>query len=105
MKQIVTIDMCLHNCENTLPKAIKSISDQDFPHEKMQLLFVDDGSKDRTLKIVEVRVSKMDIQTKVFKTEWRGLSLETDTRQRGWRIHNLGRRRRNTNTKLHTKTK
>jgi glycosyltransferase involved in cell wall biosynthesis len=66
--------MCLHNCENTLPKAIKSISNQDFPHEKMQMIFVDDGSKDRTLKIVDAYVPKMDIQTKVFKTEWGGIS-------------------------------
>ena len=75
MKPLVTIGMCLHNCESTLSKAIKSISDQDFPHEKMQLIFVDDGSKDHTLKIVEAYISKMDIQTKVFKTEWRGLGI------------------------------
>jgi glycosyltransferase involved in cell wall biosynthesis len=67
--------MCLHNCEKTLSKAIKSICDQDFPHNKMQVVFVDDGSKDRTLKIVEAYVSKMDIQTKVFKSEWRGLAF------------------------------
>jgi glycosyltransferase involved in cell wall biosynthesis len=73
MELIVTIGMCLHNCQNTLPNAIKSISDQDFPHEKMQIVFVDDGSKDSTLKIVEAYVSKINIQTKVFKTEWQGL--------------------------------
>jgi glycosyltransferase involved in cell wall biosynthesis len=73
MKPIVTVGMCLHNCQDTLPKAIKSISDQDFSHEKMQIIFVDDGSKDCTLKIVEAYVAKMDIQTKVFKTEWQGL--------------------------------
>ena len=39
----------------------------------MQIIFVDDGSKDCTLKIVEAYVSKMNIQTKVFKTEWQGL--------------------------------
>jgi len=67
--------MCLHNCENTLPEALRSIRDQDFPHEKMQLIIVDDGSTDRTPKIVEAYVSKMDIQTKVFKTEWRGIGF------------------------------
>jgi glycosyltransferase involved in cell wall biosynthesis len=73
MKPTVTIGMCLRNCENTLPEAIKSILSQDFPHQKMQVIFVDDGSKDGTLKIVEVYVSIMDIPTKVFKTEWQGL--------------------------------
>jgi glycosyltransferase involved in cell wall biosynthesis len=73
MKPIVTIGMCLHNCQNTLSEAIKSVSDQVFPHEKMQLILVDDGSIDRTLKIAEDIVSKIDIQTTVFKTEWCGL--------------------------------
>src|ERR1035437_3440246 len=75
MKPIITIGMCLHNCENTLSKAIKSISDQDFPHEKMQIVFVDDGSTDCTLKIAEAYAPKMDIKTKIFKTEWRGLGI------------------------------
>jgi glycosyltransferase involved in cell wall biosynthesis len=74
MKPII-IGMCLHNCENTLSKAIKSISDQDFPHEKMQIVFVDDGSTDCTLKIAEAYAPKMDIKTKIFKTEWRGLGI------------------------------
>jgi glycosyltransferase involved in cell wall biosynthesis len=73
MKTKVTIGMCLHNCQNTLPKAIESISDQDFPHEKMQIILVDDGSKDCTLEIAEAYASKIDIQTKVFKTGWRGV--------------------------------
>jgi glycosyltransferase involved in cell wall biosynthesis len=41
----------------------------------MQLIFVDDGSKDRSLKIAETCVSAMDIQSRVFKTEWRGLGV------------------------------
>jgi poly-beta-1,6-N-acetyl-D-glucosamine synthase len=73
MKPIVTIGMCLHNCENTLTEAIKSISAQDYPHEKMQIIFIDDGSIDHTLEIVEAYVQKTNIQTKVFKTEWFGL--------------------------------
>jgi glycosyltransferase involved in cell wall biosynthesis len=75
MKPIVTVGVCLHNCENTLPKAINSILNQDFPHEKMQLIFVDDGSKDHSLKIVEDWISAINIQTKVFKTEWHGLGI------------------------------
>jgi glycosyltransferase involved in cell wall biosynthesis len=73
MNPVVTIGMCLHNCQNTLLNAIKSISEQDFPHEKMQIIFVDDGSTDCTLRIVEAYVSKTNIPTKIFKTEWQGL--------------------------------
>lgn len=75
MKPEVTIGLCLHNSENTIAKAIQSICDQDYPHEKMQVFFVDDGSTDQTLKMVQAYISKMDIQTKVFKTEWRGLGF------------------------------
>ncbi|MCW4016278.1 MAG: glycosyltransferase [Candidatus Bathyarchaeota archaeon] len=73
MKPVVTVGMCLRNCENTLPKAINSIINQDFSHEKMQVIFVDDGSEDHTPQIVANYVTKMDIQTKVFKTKWQGL--------------------------------
>jgi len=54
---------------------MESVCAQDFPHEKMQLVFVDDGSTDCSLRIIEAYVSKMDIQTKIFKTEWRGIGF------------------------------
>jgi glycosyltransferase involved in cell wall biosynthesis len=74
MKPIVTIGICMHNCENTVGQAIKSICAQDFPHEKMQVIFVDDGSTDNTLKVVEAYLAKIDIPAKVFQTEWRGIA-------------------------------
>jgi glycosyltransferase involved in cell wall biosynthesis len=73
MKPIVTIGMCLRNCENTLKYAINSVIKQDFPHELMEIIFVDDGSEDRTLQIILDYVSRIDIPFKVFKTEWKGI--------------------------------
>lgn len=73
MKPIVTIGMCLRNCENMLRDAIDSIVKQDFPHEQMQIIFVDDGSEDRTPQIISDYVSRMDIKAKVFQTKWQGL--------------------------------
>lgn len=73
---IVTVGMCVRNCEKMrvlLVNAIDSIMKQDFPHERMQVIFVDDGSKDRTAQIISNRVSKTDIKVKIFKTEWQGL--------------------------------
>lgn len=64
----------MHNCEKTLPKALESINDSDFPHEKIELILVDDGSSDRTLKIAETYASKNNIQTKIFKTNWHGVA-------------------------------
>jgi len=73
MKPTVTIGMCVRNCQNMLPNALESIDIQDFPHEKMQLVIIDDGSTDQTPKIAEGFVSKTDIPIKVFKTGWQGL--------------------------------
>lgn len=73
MRAIVTIGMCLRNCEYFLRDAINSIIEQDFPHEFMEIVFVDDGSEDKTLQIIHDHVSRIDIKAKVFHTKWMGL--------------------------------
>jgi glycosyltransferase involved in cell wall biosynthesis len=75
MKCRVTIGVCVRNCEDYVKKALDSISGQDFPHELMELIFVDDGSEDNTLSIIREYVSKIDIAAKVFHTSWKGLGL------------------------------
>ena len=75
MKQrpIVTIGMCVKNGESCIGEAIKSVINQDFPHEFMEVIFVDDGSEDQTLSIIESYVPKVGMQVKVFHHEWKGL--------------------------------
>ena len=73
MKPKVTVGVCVRNCENFIKEAIDSIFDQDFPHERMEVVFVDDGSEDKTLSIIKSYVPKMDMQVKVFHQEWKGL--------------------------------
>jgi len=73
MKPKVTIGVCVRNCEDYVKEAIESIVDQDFPHELMELIFVDDGSEDKTLSIIQEYVSRIDISAKVFHSSWRGL--------------------------------
>jgi glycosyltransferase involved in cell wall biosynthesis len=63
----------VRNGESLIGNTIKSIIDQDFPHEQMEIVFVDDGSEDRTLSIIKEFVPKMDMQVKVFCQEWKGL--------------------------------
>jgi glycosyltransferase involved in cell wall biosynthesis len=70
---MVTVGMVVKDCQSTVRDAIESIITQDFPHELMEVIFVDDGSKDNTLAVIENYVSKMDMQSKVFSTPWRGL--------------------------------
>ena len=73
IKPLVTIGICVKNCEATVKEAIDSILDQDFQHELMDVIFVDDGSTDKTLSIIESYVSQMDMKVKVFHHKWEGL--------------------------------
>lgn len=72
-KPIITIGICVRNCENFLSDTINSLIEQDFPHELMEIVFVDDGSEDRTLQIIKEHVSRINIRAKVFHTKWMGL--------------------------------
>lgn len=72
-KPIVSIGVCVRNCEASVKEAIDSVLDQDFPHECMEVIFVDDGSTDRTFAVIQGYASKMDMRAKVFHTEWKGL--------------------------------
>jgi len=73
MKPIVTIGICVRNSEKMIGWAIESILKQDFPHDQIQIVFVDDGSKDRTLQVIRNYTSKIDIKTEVIQTQWQGL--------------------------------
>jgi len=73
MKLKVTIGVCARNSASTICEAIESIIDQDFPPELLEIVFVDDGSEDDTLAIIQAYVSRMDIAARVFHTEWQGL--------------------------------
>ena len=72
-KPFVTIGVCVRNCASTLSEAIESIIAQDYPHELIEVIFVDDGSEDNTLSVIKSYVPKMDMQVKIFHHEWKGL--------------------------------
>jgi glycosyltransferase involved in cell wall biosynthesis len=69
----VTIGICVRNCEKTIDKVIESIVQQDYPHELIELIIVDDGSIDRTLDHVKQLASKISIHMKVYHQNWKGL--------------------------------
>lgn len=69
----VTIGICVRNCEKTISRAIESIVQQDYPHECMELIIVDDGSTDRTLEYIKQITPEINICTKIFHQNWRGL--------------------------------
>ena len=75
----MTIGVCVKNCEQFVSEAIDSILAQDYPHDQIRLVFVDDGSEDNTLSILRDRVQKMDIQAVVLHTSWKGLGNARNT--------------------------
>jgi glycosyltransferase involved in cell wall biosynthesis len=73
MKPVVTVGICVRNGERMLRNAVDSILSQDFTREKLQVIFVDDGSEDSTPKIISHYVSMLGNQAKFFRTPWQGL--------------------------------
>jgi len=73
MKPVVSIGICVRNCEDFVKDTIDSVLNQDFPHELMELIIVDDGSEDKTLPIIRECTSKIEIPAKIFHTSWKGL--------------------------------
>jgi glycosyltransferase involved in cell wall biosynthesis len=75
----VTIGICVKDCESTIKEAIDSIIAQDFPHEQMEAIFVDDGSEDGTLSLILDSLPRFDIEVKVFHNSWKGLGPARNT--------------------------
>lgn len=73
MSSDVTIGICVRNGEASIGNAIESVVLQSYPHKLLEVIFVDDGSIDRTLSIIYKYVRKMDIRCKVFSGEQIGL--------------------------------
>jgi glycosyltransferase involved in cell wall biosynthesis len=73
MKPKVTIGVCVRNCENSILETFETIIQQDFPHELMEIVVIDDGSQDRTYEILCGLVSKSDVEMKIFRRNWKGL--------------------------------
>jgi glycosyltransferase involved in cell wall biosynthesis len=70
---LVTIGVCVRNAASTIREAIESIIAQDYPHELIEVIFVDDGSVDETLSIVKGYAAQMDMKARIFHHKWRGL--------------------------------
>jgi glycosyltransferase involved in cell wall biosynthesis len=71
----VTIGVCVKNGAATIQEVIESIASQTYPHELMEVIFVDDGSEDKSLSIINTYASKLDMNVKVFQHEWKGLGF------------------------------
>lgn len=74
-RPIVTIGICVKNCEASIKEAVESVLAQDFPHRSIEIIFVDDGSEDNTLSILQgyVERARADMRVKLYANEWKGL--------------------------------
>ena len=79
MNSKVTIGVCVRNAERFIGEAIESVIAQNFPQNEMRVVFVDDGSEDRTLSIIHDYVQKMDLEAVVLHTSWKGLGNARNT--------------------------
>jgi glycosyltransferase involved in cell wall biosynthesis len=66
MKTVVTVGICVRNCEASITEAIESVLDQDFPRELMELIVVDGCSRDKTLSIIEKSLSGKYVKSSVL---------------------------------------
>jgi glycosyltransferase involved in cell wall biosynthesis len=73
LKPVITVGLCVRNGECLLRNAVDSIINQDFPSEKVQVIFVDDGSVDRTPKIIQEYLEYFGSRAKFFQSSWKGL--------------------------------
>lgn len=69
----ITIGMCVKDCASTFSEAIDSVLSQDFPQELMEVVIVDDGSKDSTPSLMEEYANKAHVRVRIFHHTWKGL--------------------------------
>jgi teichuronic acid biosynthesis glycosyltransferase TuaG len=75
---LISIIMPAYNCEKYIEKAINSVIDQTF--YAWELIIIDDGSKDNTVKIIK-KMSSKDSRIRFYKNE-KNLGVSA-TRNRG----------------------
>jgi GT2 family glycosyltransferase len=63
----------------SIRETMNSILGQDFPHGKIKVVFVDDGSEDHTLSIIQEHIREIDMRTVVIHNPWEGLGKARNT--------------------------
>lgn len=78
MKKVISIVVPVYNVEQYVEKCLTSIINQDIPHESYEIIVVNDGSKDNSLKIVE-NFAKKNQNIRVISQPNKGLSGARNT--------------------------
>lgn len=70
-KDLISVIMPCYNCEKNLFRSVESVLQQD--HRALELILVDDGSEDETLKVAR-KYASMDARVKVIAAKHAGVS-------------------------------
>jgi glycosyltransferase involved in cell wall biosynthesis len=76
---LVTIGLCVRNCEETVRATVQSIVNQDFPHERMEIIIVDDGCTDNTLSAIKDLAARCNLRKRIYYNFGRGISSARQT--------------------------
>jgi len=71
----VTIGICVKDCERTIKNTVLSILNQNFNKNRMEIIVIDDGCKDRTMAIITELFSKADLKPRIYSTNRGGLTM------------------------------
>ena len=70
---LVSIAIPAYNEQNTIKKTLSSVINLDYPRGKLEIIVVNDGSKDNTKKVVQDFISThLDYNIKLINQENRG---------------------------------
>ena len=75
MKIKVTIGVCLINCEKDIKLITKRLENQDFFHNKMEVIFVVSKSEDNTLSELKYYAPRMNLNYKIIECKESNLGL------------------------------
>lgn len=75
-KKIPKVTICVpaYNEEKTLSKTVQSLLDLDYPKDKLEIIIVDDGSKDKTYEIAK-KFEKYGVKVFTKQNEGKGPTL------------------------------
>jgi len=70
---LVSIALCVKNSGATIRKAVRSVANQDMPHELLEAIAVDDGCSDNTILIMIEELKKTKVPLRILQTGGAGL--------------------------------
>lgn len=71
----VTFGLCIKNSEKTIGDNIRSIANQHYPHEQIEIIVVDGNSTDSTVRVAKDVLSKTEITGFVISDHGAGLGI------------------------------